>query len=73
MNFQAALTAMQAGHRVRREDWLTGQYMILGVADFLICTPTDCGRPMCVAHWFRTVDLLADDWESADPQWTFTY
>jgi hypothetical protein len=34
VTFQAALTAMQAGQRVRRAEWFTpGQYMILGVAE----------------------------------------
>jgi len=58
MNFQAALTAMQAGHRVRRGKRFISlregrfyETVTLGVFEIAL----------------RTVDILATDWELVEP------
>lgn len=70
MTFQDALTAIQAGHRVRRAKWTVVKYMFLDQGDFLGWTESrqalairGIDKPVFLAITLRTVDILATDWE----------
>lgn len=65
MNFQDALTAMQAGHRVRRGKWTVVRYVRIMQEEFFGFVSEDRSglEPMHIVYTFRSVDILAEDWE----------